>query len=428
MTLRPFARIGLGLTAVGLLMAGCARTPSLEAAAPSDPGVSYIPNQLIVKYKAGPAVQDLGRITPDVEGAVHAESVGFDGTSDLQLIQLPKGADDAAALSHYQADPRVEWVQQNYNVDVRATLLAQSATNDPMSTAQWHLDKIGAPAAWAHTTGTGVVVAVLDTGVDYTHPDLAGQIINGPDYAVGDNDPKDKFGHGTHVAGIIVAKANNGIGVAGVAPGAKVLNIEVLNASGGGSIFAIAKGIKYAADYGKKHGVHVVISMSLGGPAIPDPIDWLAGKYAKYKGALLVAAAGNSNGPVGTPARLSDYLAVAATGPNDEKAPFSNFGDQVAVAAPGVDILSTMPTYHVPLNDFKNKQGVPYARNYAALSGTSMATPIVSGVAALAWSAHPDWTADEVRQRLETTAHDLGAPGRDPIFGFGRIDAASAAS
>ncbi|HEY9856444.1 MAG TPA: S8 family peptidase [Stenomitos sp.] len=413
------------MATLALLASACQRVPTAQTIdIPTGEGLELIPNQLIVKYVDDRSTQALTRITPSVEGAIHAESVGFDSADDVQLVRLPKGSDDAAAIARYQQNPRVEWVMQNYRVtgkDVRAV----QATSEPRMGEQWYLDRVGAPEAWNTSKGSGVVVAVLDTGVDFTHPDLAGQVINGPNYA-GSGDPKDSFGHGTHVAGIIAAKGDNGIGISGVAPAAKVLNIEVLGADGSGSIFGIAKGIKYAADYAKKNHVHVVINMSLGGPARPDPINYLAGKYAKLKGALLVAASGNSNGPVSTPGRLSDFLAVGASTQADQRAPFSNFGPEVGISAPGVGILSTMPTYKVPLNDFKDSNGTPIGQNYALLQGTSMATPIVSGVAALVWSAHPDWTAAQVRERLQSSARDLGAAGKDPEFGSGLVNAAAA--
>lgn len=409
--------------AIAAIAAGCGRSPAPTAAPLLPVDGTIIPHQIIVKYHTpnGRSVQDIAPIRPSVEGAIHAEAVTFDAAEDVQLVRLPETGDDAAAIARYRANPRVEWVMPNYHVDVTTERLAQAA-----ATPGWHLDRIGARAAWGHATGKGVVVAVLDSGIDYNHPSLAGQIVKGPDYAEFDNDPKDKFGHGTHVAGIIAARPSGAFQLSGVAPEAQVLDIEVLGANGGGSIFNIAKGIKYAADYGKKHHVHVVINLSLGGGAYWDPINLLAGKYAKSQGALLVAAAGNSNGPVGTPARLGDFMAIAASDSSDHRAHFSCFGPQVALAAPGVAIMSTTPTYHVPLNDMRDAQGQPVAEGAASLQGTSMATPVVSGVAALVWSDHADWTAAQVRERLETTAQHPGGGGRDQAFGFGVVNAAAA--
>lgn len=411
------------LACLFMTAAGCGYGPA------SAPGLDQPPAkarslELIVKYRATRSAQALTRIPPSVEGAVQADAVSFDADDDLHLVRLPQGTDLDAAIARYQANPRVEWAQPNYEVDARSTFDTQG-TSDPLVSQQWYLERTGAQEAWSQSTGKGVMVAVLDTGIDFQHPDLAGQIVNGPNYA-GKGDPRDAYGHGTHVAGIIAAKADNGAGVTGVAPGAKILNIAVLGADGAGSIFGIAKGIKYAADYGKKNNVRMVINMSLGGPSRPDPINYLAGKYAKLKGALLVAASGNSNGPVSTPGRLGDFLAVGASNQDDLRAAFSNYGPEVGISAPGVSILSTMPTYKVPLNEFKDTKGDLIAQNYASLQGTSMATPVVSGVAALVWSAHPDWSAAQVRDRLQATARDLGPKGRDPEFGFGLVNAADA--
>lgn len=419
MITRRWLTIGL-MSSLASMAAACAHSPSGVAPVGTDPGAP----ELIVKYKTTRGVQSLTRIPPSVEGAVQADAVSFDADEDLHLVRLPKGTNLDAAIAKYEANPRVEWVQPNYEVDARSALSVQGAS-DPMASQQWHLERVKAPGAWTRSTGNGVMVAVLDTGVDFQHPDLAGQVVNGPNYA-GKGDPKDAYGHGTHVAGIIAAKADNGAGITGVAPNAKILNIAVLGADGAGSIFGIAKGIKYAADYGKKNKVKMVINMSLGGAARPDPINYLAGKYAKLKGALLIAASGNANGPVSTPGRLSDFLAVGASTQDDQRAAFSNFGPEVALSAPGVSILSTMPTYKVPMNDFKDSKGTPIAQNYASLQGTSMATPVVSGVAALVWSANPSWSAAQVRERLMESARDLGPSGRDPEFGFGLVDAAAA--
>ncbi|MEB3236765.1 MAG: S8 family serine peptidase [Candidatus Sericytochromatia bacterium] len=291
---------------------------------------------------------------------------------------------------------------------------------DPLSKDQWYLPRIGTEAAWTRTRGKGVVAAVVDTGVDYRHPDLmANMASTGVSYADSKADGLDAFGHGTHVAGIIGAVADNAEGVAGVAPEVRILPVAVLGAKGGGSIFSIAQGIKYAADYGVTHKVRVVINLSLGSATTTeDPISRAAGLYATYKGALPVAAAGNHNGEVGSPARITDYyMAVAATDPQDAKAAFSCFGPQIAVAAPGVDIMNTTPTFRVPLNE----KGVPL--NYASLRGTSMAAPVAAGVAALVWSMHPEWTWKQVRDHVQRTASDMGKAGKDDIYGHGLVNA-----
>jgi thermitase len=206
-----------------------------------------------------------------------------------------------------------------------------------------------------------------------------------------------------------------------VAPDAKLLPVQVLSAAGSGNLYDIAKGIKYAADYGVQNKVHVIVNLSLGGGAMVDPISYTTGWYATGKGALLVAAAGNSNTAVGTPARWDKYyMAISAINEQDEKASFSNFGPEISVGAPGTNIVNTTPSYEVPLNKFG------YPKWYAPLQGTSMACPVVAGTAALVWSIHPEWNWKQVRLHVEKTAKDLGKSGKDDQFGHGIVQAAAA--
>lgn len=409
-----------------ILLAGCGQNATLNTA-PIQGEVKvleYVPDEIIVKYKnAGYSVNAAESQTRySLPNSVKLDSLSLDAQDDTNLVRVPMGMKAEQAIALYSQNQEVEFAQQNYRVNVRSSLQASHfsvQSNDARSKEQWYLPFLHVEDAWKASTGANVVVAVLDTGIDNSHPDLAGQIIPGPDFAEG-KDSKDVFGHGTHVAGIVAAKSNNGTGVAGIAPGSKVLSIKVLDKTGGGSIFAIAKGIKYAADYGVKNKCHVVINMSLGGQSTFDPLNMLAGWYAARRGALLVAASGNNNAAVNSPARIKYFMAVGASDAKDQKAGFSCYGKELSLAAPGVNMMSTTPTYKVPLNDYG------YSQEYAALQGTSMATPVVSGIAALVWSRHPDWKAEQVREKLEKSVKDLGAPGRDEYFGFGRIDALAA--
>ena len=376
-----------------------------------------IPGELIVQLKPGSRAA-LGPVA---------------GTLDLgdagKFILLKSAPGALNTLDTLKANPDVIGASPNRYVklpveaarpNVPALLAPESS--DPLYSKQWYLPQIGTDRAWGATRGRGVVVAVVDTGVDYNHPDLKANMTGtGHSFVTNTDDGIDVFGHGTHVAGIAAAAFNNGEGVAGVAPEAKILPVGVLGAEGGGSLFAIANGIKYAADYGVKTNSHVVVNLSLGGPATFDPVSKAAGWYATKKGALLVAAAGNSNTAVGTPARITEYfMAVSATDQANGKASFSNFGKEIAVGAPGVEIMNTTPTYKCPLNDHG------YALNYAALRGTSMATPVVAGVAALVWSIHPDWTWQQVRDHVRKTSRDLGEPGHDNVYGDGLVQAGAA--
>lgn len=397
--------------------------------------VEAIPDQIIVKYKAPTGFKSEGTLTPEnvspggkrtlLPGSMALESTSFESRDDTVLVKVAQGT-TAQAAARFAAQADVEWAIPNSRMDLPnpgmigtqgSGLLSQIRSNDPMVSRQWYLDRIHAPEAWAMSTGIGVTVAVLDTGVDYTHPDLAGAVDKGHDFVSGGGDPKDVYGHGTHVAGIIGARKDNGVGIVGVAPGCRILAIKVLGVGGGSGLFSVARGIKAAADHGKKTGQKVVINLSLGSSLPVDPINYMMGWYAARQGALLVAAAGNDNGPIGTPAKIKYYLAVAATDPKDGKATFSNFGPQLAISAPGVDIFATTPTYEVPMN----KHGI--AKDYAPLQGTSMATPVVSGVAALIWSKHPEWKADQVKDALIRSARAIGDKA---TFGAGLVDARAA--
>ncbi|HEY9842088.1 MAG TPA: S8 family serine peptidase [Candidatus Obscuribacterales bacterium] len=382
-----------------------------------------VPHEVIVKVKPGmnPSLftNNLGRAGARVKSF-------FDTDSRIFLVEsAARSTEDLVAT--FKQDPSVEIAQPNYWFSLTQDMRPaprMAAPNDELFPKEWHMQRVRALEAWSQVQGQGnkdLIVAVVDTGVDYNHPDLVGNVIKGKDFTGEDPaglDPIDSFGHGTHVAGIIAAHANNQIGVAGVAPNVKILAVKVLSAKGGGSLFAIAGGIKFSVDAGAK-----IVNLSLGGPAVTDLISTSIGWWATRKGALLMAAAGNSANEVGTPARIDDYyMAVGATDDADKLAKFSCFGKELSVTSPGTVIWATTPTYHVPLNDYG------YAMNYAPLQGTSMATPLAAGVAALVWSKHPEWTAKQVRAQMEKTSVDLGAPGKDNTFGHGRIDALAALS
>ncbi len=301
------------------------------------------------------------------------------------------------------------------------------APSDPLYYEQWALEKIGVPCAWQYTSGSpDVIVAVLDTGVDLGHPDLAGRLVPGYDFVDGDDEPRDENGHGTHVAGIIAAIANNDLGVAGIAPGVRIMPVRVLDGEGYGTDGAIADGLRYAADHGAR-----VINMSLGS-FIPtgDTIDQ-AVNYAIDRGVIVVIAAGNDYLPLPNFAGglNRDAIVVAATDEDDVKASFSNSGPWVDISAPGVHIYSTMPTYPVWLVE---EDG--YSSDYDVLSGTSMATPVVSAAAALVISLHPGWSAGQVRQQLIDTAADISEQNPEYqnsfqlLLGSGRVDACAAFS
>jgi subtilisin family serine protease len=253
----------------------------------------------------------------------------------------------------------------------------------------------GFPKAWEVTQGSsGVVVAVIDSGVDAQHVDLRGALVPGHDFVNGDADPADDHGHGTAVAGVIAARANSE-GGAGVCPRCSLMPIKVLDASGTGGDTAIAAGIVWAADHGAK-----VVNLSLGGPGSSPELTNAIG-YAVAKGVILVAAAGNSGTTTQFfPAADSRAVSVAATTTSDARYSWSNFGPWVRLAAPGCNI-ATLP-----------------GGRYGNFCGTSSATPLVAGLVALELSAHPRATAQEVERALVSAAVPL-----PDVVQFGRIDA-----
>ncbi|MFI1994362.1 S8 family peptidase [Actinoplanes sp. NPDC020271] len=308
----------------------------------------------------------------------------------------------------------VEQAQQATNalgveIDGAVHALEVPSGSDPYRDRQWDLTTMNVPAAWPRSTGDGVTVAVIDTGVDGRHPDLTGHVLTGYDAitntAGGNTDPQ---GHGTHVAGTIGALTGNGIGVAGIAPDVTILPVRVLDAKGSGFDSDTAEGIVWAADHGAD-----VINMSLGG-TMPSTAVTNAVAYARGKGVVVVAAAGNDRAkgsPTSYPGADPGVIAVAATDSGDVVASYSNAGSYVDVAAPGSGIISTYPTA---------------AGGYATMNGTSMASPHVAAVAALLLAAAPDLTPDQVESALGSTAKDLGPTGKDTDYGYGRIDAAAA--
>ena len=281
------------------------------------------------------------------------------------------------------------------------------AAADPLLAQQWGLFAIGADHVWTTTTGQGVIVAVVDSGSG-PHPDLAENLLPGRSIigTVESQDGRDidASGHGTHVAGIIAAVANNGIGGSGVAPNAKILPIQVLDQAGQGDARDVAAGVRFAADNGAR-----VINLSLGGATESSSLTQ-AITYANDKGVLVVAAAGNGGAADKPkwPASLDLTLAVTAVDQANNATSFDQRGDYIDLSAPGANIVSTAKG------------------DYVTLSGTSMAAGFVAGAAALLFAAEPRVTNAQVRDILLRTASDIGEPGRDVTFGAGLINMVAA--
>ena len=311
-------------------------------------------------------------------------------------------ADVHARLAHLSIDPAISVVEADLPVE-GTYAINDPAALDPNKTYTLGLLKL--QQAWDYTTGSNkIVIAVLDTGIAQAHPEFAGRILPGYDVVNDDTDPEDDYGHGTHVAGIAAAALNNGIGMAGICGGCSILPVKVLNDHNAGTWSGVAAGIVYAVD----HHANIIV-LSLGSKTKSKVIED-AVNYAIAHNVLIVAAAGNANSAENFyPAAFDGVLGVGATGKNDERWPLSNYGPNVDVVAPGDNIYSTY-------NDLAKPNG-----GYTYLTGTSMATPQVAGLAGLLWSQAPTRTVTDVVHLIESTAVDLGDPGRDDKMGYGRI-------
>ena len=322
---------------------------------------------------------------------------------NVDVVAVEKGK-VAEKVAEYQKDPNVEYAEPNY------VARAFELTNDPYLPNQWGMYKVKAAdastSAWTTAkSDPSVKIAILDTGIDQDHPDLASKIVSQKNCTTSPT-LDDLYGHGTHVAGIAAAATNNGAGVAGLGYNASLVNAKGLGDDGSGYYSWLANCIVWAADSGVK-----VINMSLGGSGKSQTLQ-NAVNYAWGKNVVLVAAAGNSgNSAPSYPAYYTNVIAVAATDQNDKKASWSSYGKWVDVAAPGVSIYSTLP----------NHTNVIGILNYGTLSGTSMATPHVSGLAALVWPTSFGGSNTNVRRQIEGTADKIAGTGT--LWAYGRINA-----
>ncbi|MFH0794630.1 MAG: S8 family serine peptidase [bacterium] len=372
------------------LVAGLLAIPAMAQAAQDK-----VPILIAFKHNPGPAEEAL----------VHSHGGKIKYTYHL-----------VPAIAASVPEAAVEGLRHNPNVtavDADVTVYKSDAELD----AAWGVKRIGAGVIHdLGNKGAGVKVAVIDTGIDYNHPDLNANYAGGYDFVNSDNDPMDDDGHGTHVSGTIAAE-DDGTGVVGVAPSASLYALKVLNASGSGSFSDVIAALQWCVDNGIQ-----VTNNSYGSNRDPGATVKAAFDNAEAAGIVNVAAAGNSGNPkgngdkVGYPARYSSAIAVAATDSSDNRASFSSTGPAVEISGPGVSITSC-------------KLG----GGYVSFSGTSMATPHVAGVAALVISSGiSDTNAngkinDEARARLNSTADDLGPAGRDSFYGYGLVDADEAA-
>lgn len=402
-------RLSIAVLAIAMLIATAPATTSTGAQTPADagPGISEpIETDLIVSFDEE-VPDDLDTWASQRSGQVQMASTELAWAA----ISFPDEATADAAAEDARDRSDVERIEHD------GRIAAHLVPDDPLYGDQWGFPAINAPDAWNTTRGSHeVTVAVLDTGVDTQHPDLAGNLC-GPHRSFAPSEPTVDprgAGHGTHTSGTVGAVTDNGLGVAGTSASC-LMHGKVLASSGGGQWSWLARGIEWAALNGAD-----VISMSLGGGFAPDIVEEAVHLAYTKTETLLVASAGNAGcagstlaaigpGNVGYPALYDEVVAVAATSTAGTVAPYSSCGAPVEVAAPGTGVLSTLP-----------------GGSYGSLSGTSMAAPHVAGVAALLEDAYPEITPVETRCVLRVTAEDISYPGRDHYAGWGEVDAAAA--
>lgn len=334
------------------------------------------------------------------------------------------------AIQALEGLPYIEHVEPNYLYRILDDSPSSSTSptsppalppgppNDPLFLQQWNMEMIQAPSAWAYGTGSGVTVAVIDTGVKQDLEDLSYTAFSkGYDFVNDDNDPTDDHGHGTHVAGTIAQSTNNGKGVAGVAPRARIMPLKVLSSQGSGTTADISDAIRYAAD----EGAHI-LNLSLGGGPRSTVMED-AVSYARRKGVLVVCAAGNTgDGVVEYPAAYPGATAISSVGPTRQLAPYSSYGKQIKLAAPGGD--TSQSKSGGILQNTLNENDPSDLAHYPSYQGTSMATPHVAGVAALVRSVNPRLHADQIEEILIHSA--TTDTGWTPEYGHGILDAKAA--
>lgn len=356
----------------------------------------YHKYEVVVKFKKHLSQLELDNIMSDIHG-IQVRKL------DHTYIFLTEQMETKQLMAYFQARSDVVYAEPHFIYLTNEEQQPSAATpNDVLySRYQWNLPIIHTELGWKVSKGaTSVPIAIVDTGVDLEHPDLHDHLLEGYNAVNPNQSPMDDVGHGTHVTGVVAALVNNHIGVAGMTWANPVIPVKVLDQSGAGSTYAVAQGIIWATDQGAR-----VINLSLGNYAdaqfLHDAI-----RYAFDRDVVLIAASGNDDTATpGFPAAYPEVLAVSATDHLNRRASFSNYGEYIDVAAPGLNIASTFP-----------------GSQYAAMSGTSMASPHVTALAALIRSVNPMLKNIEVMEIIRQTATDLGPEGRDIHFGYGLIN------
>jgi|YNPBryantNP2012_1023418.scaffolds.fasta_scaffold00234_12 serine protease len=409
---------------IGLCLVGCVLLLARQSTAADEQQVlSQTASEIIVRFHH-PADENVQRAVFEF---CHAEQIRPSHRSRFFVMKVP-AVSCCTLLRRLRQHPAILFAEQN------AYVQACTAPNDPLYNRQWHFSMLNLEQAWQFSTGEGVVVAVLDSGINpWGRDGFGNRLLNGYNALL--QVPlrwEDHNGHGTHVAGTIGQETGNGCGVAGIASAAKILPVKVLGRFGYGTRAAVAEGILWAVDHGAQ-----IINMSLGEP---DPSEAIrdAVAYAAERQVMLIAAAGNDaqdglSAPVRYPAAFEQVVAVSALDATGSLAWYSNTGPEIDIAAPGGDTSSDTDRDGNPDGILQEtfRQGLGFSWGafgwgYVYLQGTSMAAAHVTGVAALVQALHPDWKASDIFDALTATAREAGDLGRDSVYGFGILDAAAA--
>lgn len=401
----------LSIIAIGLLLVLWGQTLSAaQGSSPKPPKPDrtvYVPGELIVKFKDGVANLAAQRSLQ----AINLRPLEVSTKGRLLRVQVTPGSEEDT-ISQLMNRGDIAFASYNYYI------YATETPNDDNYPSQWHLDQandadIDAPEAWDLETGSRneVIIAIIDSGIDLDHPEFKDKLVEGYNFIDRTLPPDDDFSHGTHVAGIAAAQGNNEIGTTGVSWYAKLMPLKVLDSDGRGTTFDMVQAIYYAI----RNKANIInMSFSIPGSKWPCNNDSIEEAFAEAaeEGVLLIAVSGNDNQQgVNCYGANDEAISVGSTTRFDSLAFLSNYGERLDLVAPGESIYSTLPL------DYGNQSG------YGSKSGTSMAAPQVAGVAALLWSFEPNLTHHQVRDILESTADDLGDPGWDEKFGWGRVNA-----
>lgn len=369
------------------LLAGAGLGMATNPAFSIEAGAGWVKGRILVQPRAGLDAAELDRVLKPHGGRSQRIINGI----NVHVVELPATASETAVMNSIKNNRNIKFAELDY------ILHANRTSNDAYVASEWHLSKMQVSSAWDISLGTGVTVAIVDTGVDATHPDLAGQLVPGWNMYDNNADTTDVYGHGTQVAGVVGAASNNTIGVSSYAWQAKIMPVRISGLDGSATVSTIANGLIWAAD----HGARVAnISYAVSG----SPTVQNSAQYMKNKGGVTVVAAGNSGG-LDSSVATETMISVAATDINDVRASWSTYGPFVDVSAPGAGIWTT------------TRGG-----GYSAVSGTSFSSPATAGTVTLMMAANPQLGPVDLARILKSTTVDLGTAGWDQYYGSGRVN------